>query len=56
MNLTVNTFKEDAEKGLIHTKIFIHLSDPPFNKANKDEKDISTNKALEDEAKSSRMF
>ena len=56
VNLTVNTFKEDAEKGLIHMKSLMQLSEPPFSRENKDDKDGSTNKALEDEVESSRRF
>ena len=56
MNLTINTFKEDVEKELIHMKRLMQLSDPPFNRENKDYKDVSTNNALEDEVESSRRF
>ena len=56
MNLTVNTFKEDVEKGLNHMKNLIQLSKPPFNKAKKDDKKYDTNKAMEDEDEYSRRF
>ena len=54
VNLTVNTFKEDAEKGVTHMKILMQLSEPPFNRPNKEDNDASTSKALEDEVESSR--
>ena len=56
VNLTVNTFKEDVEKGITHMKILMQLSEPLFNRENKEDNDVSTNKALEDEAESSRRF
>ena len=54
VNLTVSTFKEEVEKGLIHMKSLMQLSDLPFSRANKDDKDLSSRKSLEDEAESSR--
>ena len=56
VNLTINTFKEDVEKGLIHMKNLMQLSQPPFSRANKDDKGVSTNKSFEDETESSRRF
>ena len=53
---TVSTFKEDVEKWLIHMKNLMQLSDPPFSRENKDDKDVSTNEVLEDEVESSRRF
>ena len=56
LNLIVSTFKKDAEKGIIHMKNLMQLSDSPFNRANKDDKGVSTSKGFEDEARSSRRF
>ena len=56
VNLVVNTFKEDAEKWLIHMKNLMQVCEPPFNRANKDDKDVSTRKYLEDEVESSKRF
>ena len=56
MKLTINTFKEDAEQGLVHMTDLMQLLEPPFQHANKDTKEADTNKANEDEAKSSRKI
>ena len=56
VNLTVTLFKEDVEKCITHMKIFMQLSNPPFNKENKEDNDASSNKTLEDEVGSSRRF
>ena len=56
VNLMVNTFKEDVGKGIIHMENLMQLSKPPFSRANKDDKDVSTNKSLEDEAAFSRRL
>ena len=56
VNLTVSTFKEDAEKGIIHMKNLMQLSEPPFSRSSKDDKDVSTSKSLEDEAESSKRY
>ena len=56
VNLMVTLFKEDVEKGLSHMKIFMQLSKHPFGRENKEDNDASSNKTLEDEARSSRRF
>ena len=56
VNLMVTFFKEDVEKGLSHMKIFMQLSKHPFGRENKEDNDASSNKTLEDEARSSRRF
>ena len=54
VNFMVNTFKEDAEKGISHLKIPKQLSEPPFTKQNMEDNDASTSTPLEDEVESSR--
>ena len=46
VNLTVNTFKEDAEKGITRMKRIMQLSEPPFSKANKYDKDVGSIKSM----------
>ena len=53
VNLTINTFKEDAEKGLIYMKNLMQLSEPPFSRDKKDDREDNTIMAMEDEAESS---
>ena len=54
VDIMVNTFKEDVEKDLIHKKILMQISEPPFNIPNKEDNDASTSKALKDGVESSR--
>ena len=56
VNLTISTFKEDAEKGLTHMKILMQIYEPPFTKENKEDNDASMRKSLEDKEESSRRF
>ena len=56
VKLTVSTFKEDVERGLVHMKNLRKLSKPPFQCVNKNKKDSSTSKAIEDEVESSRKI
>ena len=53
VNLRVRTFKEDAEKGLNHMKGVMQLSEPPFSRDKKDDREDNTIMAMEDEAESS---
>ena len=54
VRITVSTFKEDVEKGLVHMKNMMHPSKYLFQRytnGNNDEDDIN---AIEDDAESSR--
>ena len=56
VKLTVSTFKEDVERGLVHMTNLMQLSEPLFQRANKDTKEARTSKTIEDEAESSRKI
>ena len=56
MKLTVSTFKEDDEWVLVHMTCILHLSKPPFQRANKDTNEADTRKSNEDEVESTRKI
>ena len=54
VKIIVSTFKEDVEWILVHMTDIMQLSEPPFQRANKDTKEVGTSKANEDKAESTR--
>ena len=56
VKLTVNTFKEDVERILVHMIDIIQLSKSPFQRANKATKEASTGEANEDEVESTEKI
>ena len=43
VNFILNTFKEEAEKILVHMRYLMQLSKPPFQHANKGTNEAGTN-------------
>ena len=56
VKLTSITLKEDAKRSLVHMAYIMQFSEPPFQRANKDTKEVGTSKANEDEANSTRKI
>ena len=54
LRITFNTFKEDAERGLVHMKSLLQLEEPPFQQGSKGNNGKGANNANEDEAESVR--
>ena len=54
VKITVNTFKEDAEKILVNMRELMQLSELPFQRTNKDINEVGTNNANEGKVESNR--
>ena len=54
VKITISTFKEDADKSLVHMRDLMQLSEFPFQHTNKDINEVGTNNANEGKVESSR--